>query len=291
MRNTFIKVAAFFFIVGLFGSCAKEEGEGGDGSIVGKVYKVVDDGDIVYNGTVFDSNSSDYEKLLTVLSDNNKVLSKIYGKKTFSSSDIDSLREINNQYTSVLNEMFRFQRDTIVGCDEDVYIIYGTHEYGCDDKVKTSYDGTYRFNYLNDGFYNIYSYNDNADGKDAIVYGVHVDGNQVYGGDFYINDGKNANLCGAVGYLEVFPDKGDGYIPGVEQRVYIREQNSLSQSDCRVNDNGLFVFSKLKPNTVYYVWTVNEPDKNAGLYPTYKIFMTGEAGTIVPAPILQAYVF
>ncbi len=288
MRNTFIKVAQFLLIAGLMFSCSKEEGEGGDGSIVGRVYKVVDDGDIVINGSVFENNSSDYEELMSILEDNNKVLSKIYSKRNLSQSDKDSLIDINAHYFRVLNRMFHFEKDTLVGCDEDVYIVYGNHEYGCDDKVTTSYNGTYSFNYLNEGDYKIFTYNDNVTGKDPIIYDVHVGSGQTYGGDFYINDGKNANLCGAIGYLEVYASKAYDYTPGVDQRVYVRAENSISTSDCRVDDNGLYVFSKLKPNTIYYVWTTTEPEKNAGLYPTMKTFMTGDAGTIVPAPILQA---
>ena len=77
-------------------------------------------------------------------------------------------------------------------------------------------------------------------------------------------------------------------MPGVDQRIYIRAENSLTSDDCRVNDNGFYVFPKLKPNTVYYVWSVTEPEKNEGLFSNVKKFMTGEAGTIVAGPILQS---
>lgn len=288
MRNTFVFLASLLLLSGFFCSCEKQEGEGGDGSIVGRVFKVVDDGDIYGDGSVLNGNSKLVTDLMNAITRNNAALNKIYGNRTLSASELDSLNEICRYYKIITSRMFHFGKDTIVGCDEDVFIIYGNHEYGFDDKVKTSYDGTYRFDYLNDGNYKIFAYNDNADGKNAVVYDVKVDGGEVYGGDFYINDGKNANLCGVVGYMETFSSKGIEYLPGVDQRVYIRDEKSLSTDDCRVNDNGFYVFSKLKPNTVYYVWSVTEPQKNEGVYANIKTFKTGEAGTIVPGPILQS---
>lgn len=287
MRNTLVILAGLSFLSGFFYSCEKEEGEGGDGSIVGKVYKIIDDGDIYCNSNI-DGDADVLKNLMNTISENNAVLNKMYGKKTLTSAQMDSLTSLRDHYTRVMNRMFHFGKDTILGCDEDVFIIYGDHEYGYDDKSKSSYDGTYRFDYLNDGNYKIFAYNDNVDGKSATVFDVKVDGGQVYGGDFYINDGKNANLCGVVGYMEAFASKGSEYLPGVDQRIYIRAENSLTSDDCRVNDNGFYVFPKLKPNTVYYVWSVTEPDKNEGLFPNVKQFMTGEAGTIVAGPILQS---
>ena len=288
MRNTFVILVSLLFFSGAFCSCEKKEGEGGDGSIVGRVFKVVNDGDICCDSPVFDGDSKMVADLMNAITRNNAALNKIYGNRILSASELDSLNGICSYYNVIMNRMFHFEKDTIVGCDEDVFIIYGNHEYGFDDKVKTSFDGTYRFDYLNDGNYKIFAYNDNADGKKAVVYDVKVDGDVVYGGDFYINDGKNANLCGVVGYMEVFPSRGVEYLPGVDQRVYIRAENSLSSDDCRVNDNGFYVFSKLKPNTIYYVWSITEPQKNEGIFTNMKKFKTGEAGTIVPGPILQS---
>ena len=44
MRNTFVILVSPLLLSGLFCSCEKKEGEGGDGAIVGRVFKVVDDG-------------------------------------------------------------------------------------------------------------------------------------------------------------------------------------------------------------------------------------------------------
>ncbi len=289
MKHTFIYFIGLSLLSVFFASCEKEEGEGGDGSIVGKVYKIIDEGNIYFDDAVFNGGSKAVEDLRSAIISNNKILQKIYFSKTApTGSALDSLYIRSNYYTSVVNKMLHFGKDTILGCDEDVFIIYGNHEYGFDDKVKTSFDGTYRFDYLNDGNYKIFAYNDNVDGKNAVVYDVKIDGDLVYGGDFYINDGKNANLCGVVGYMEAIASKGYEYMPGVDQRVYIREENSLSYDDCRVDDNGFYVFPKLKPNTEYCVWAITEPSKNEGLFSVVKKFKTGNAGVIVPGPYLQA---
>lgn len=47
---------------------------------------------------------------------------------------------------------------TYVGADEDVYIIYGDGNTYYNDKISTSYDGTFEFNYLQNGKYTIYVY-------------------------------------------------------------------------------------------------------------------------------------
>jgi len=47
---------------------------------------------------------------------------------------------------------------TFVGADEDVFIIYGKDNTTQNDKVTTSYDGTYRFDNLITGTYKIFAY-------------------------------------------------------------------------------------------------------------------------------------
>lgn len=60
--------------------------------------------------------------------------------------------------------------------DEDVYIIYGDDpSYG--DHVKTSFDGTYMFNYLRPGKYTIYVYSKDCSapsGKTAVTATVEI---------------------------------------------------------------------------------------------------------------------
>ncbi len=55
--------------------------------------------------------------------------------------------------------------------DEDVYLIYGGEDSFYDDDVKTSYDGTFEFNFLQKGTYKLFVYQDCnscASGKEAV---------------------------------------------------------------------------------------------------------------------------
>ena len=46
--------------------------------------------------------------------------------------------------------------------NQSVYLIYGTTDQFYDDDVKTSYDGSFVFNYLQKGTYTVFVYEDNA---------------------------------------------------------------------------------------------------------------------------------
>ena len=64
------------------------------------------------------------------------------------------------------------------GTDEDVFIIYGTGSTTHNDKVETSYDGTFRFDYLEVGTYQIFVYQENKTGpngdKDVLIFEVEI---------------------------------------------------------------------------------------------------------------------
>ena len=45
--------------------------------------------------------------------------------------------------------------------DEDVYLIYGSEGSFYDDDIKTSYDGSFEFNYLEEGDYQLFVYSEN----------------------------------------------------------------------------------------------------------------------------------
>lgn len=44
------------------------------------------------------------------------------------------------------------------GAKEDVYIVYGDEDVMYDDKIEASYDGSFKFSYLQPGTYTIFSY-------------------------------------------------------------------------------------------------------------------------------------
>ncbi len=61
--------------------------------------------------------------------------------------------------------------ETYPAADEDVFIIYGTEDNVYNDKIATSFDGTFSFSYLNPGTYTLYVYSkcDSCpDGNNAI---------------------------------------------------------------------------------------------------------------------------
>ena len=68
---------------------------------------------------------------------------------------------------------------TYFPAEEDVYIIYGgdSEDTYFDDDVKTSYDGSFEFNYLEKGTYRIFVYSDNNSvfgGEEALIYEVEI---------------------------------------------------------------------------------------------------------------------
>lgn len=56
-----------------------------------------------------------------------------------------------------------FSGDIIDGADVDVYIIYGGENTFYDDKITTSYDGSFEFRYLRKGDYKIFVYSKDVD--------------------------------------------------------------------------------------------------------------------------------
>ncbi|MGJ8661546.1 MAG: hypothetical protein ACSHXL_05885 [Bacteroidota bacterium] len=60
-----------------------------------------------------------------------------------------------------------FQNKTYDAMDHNVYIIYGEGKTTHDDKVETSYDGSFEFKYLEKGSYTIFTY-EKCYGSDCI---------------------------------------------------------------------------------------------------------------------------
>ena len=61
--------------------------------------------------------------------------------------------------------------------DEDVYLIYGDEASFYDDDVKTTYYGSFEFNYLQKGSYQVFVYQDCntcPSGKEAVIIDVEI---------------------------------------------------------------------------------------------------------------------
>jgi hypothetical protein len=63
------------------------------------------------------------------------------------------IRQYNSSFTRLEEQYY--------ATDEDVFIIYGDDTY-YGDKVSTSYDGTYHFEYLREGHYTVFAYSEDS---------------------------------------------------------------------------------------------------------------------------------
>lgn len=61
--------------------------------------------------------------------------------------------------------------DQYYAADQDVYIIYGENSDTYDDKFATSYDGSFEFKYLQQGYYKIFVYSqcDTCSGEIEVI--------------------------------------------------------------------------------------------------------------------------
>ena len=67
-----------------------------------------------------------------------------------------------------MDSKFKDTISTYYSGKEDVYIIYGEEEfYG--DKIETHHDGTYQFDYLQNGKYKIYCYSEDTSGSNQLL--------------------------------------------------------------------------------------------------------------------------
>lgn len=234
MKKYYLLLTKLICLGLIFFSCEKKEGEGGSGNIVGKVYKIIDDGAIESDSTLG----------------------------------------------------YYFVKDTVLACDEDVFIVYGDNEYGYDDKVSTNHNGTYKFNYLNDGKYTIYTFSDYGSGeKVAEVRNVEVvDEGSTIVEDIYIQDGKNVGYCGIIGSVIARYEEATRPLPGIGIRIYLKSSNGTTIEDTRANDKGEYAFAKLEPNTEYIIFAESENGKDEGFEASSIKVKTGNAGEIVFAP-------
>ncbi len=186
---------------------------------------------------------------------------------------------------------YSFVRDTLVASDVDVFLIYGGDKNSVyDDKTKTSHNGKFEFDYLREGDYVVYAYNDNETYK---MRSVHCDKKGTAEvAPMYLLEGKNSGKAGIVGKVEVrHAATSTTYVPGVAVRVYLRKVGQMSVSDTRADDSGSYYFSRLDPDSEYVVWIESEEKKNGNIVAESTTVKTGKAGEIVKADLLRALAF
>ena len=79
-------------------------------------------------------------------------------------------------------------QDEFYLADEDVFIIYGDEDNYHDDSYKTSFDGSFRFQYLRPGTYTVFVYSDCVScpsGTEEISQTVEITGNNQ---DIFLDD-------------------------------------------------------------------------------------------------------
>lgn len=68
------------------------------------------------------------------------------------------------------------------GAELDVYIVYGEGNTFYNDRIRTSYDGSFEFNYLEEGEYTIFVYEDNnsvPSGKSEVLVTAKIAGKKT----------------------------------------------------------------------------------------------------------------
>lgn len=184
---------------------------------------------------------------------------------------------------------YKFSLDTVPAVDKDVFIVYGGGSGAYDDKTSTNGFGIFKFDFLREGDYLVYAVGDSSDQKTAVFRNISIGSSGChYVDNVYVENGKNARCSGLVGMVKALYKDEDDYVPGVGLRVYIRDLNGGSQNDTRTDKDGVFRFSRLKPNSNYEVWAESEQIKNTAIKPVVVPVVTGAAGSVanfVSSPI------
>ena len=174
--------------------------------------------------------------------------------------------------------------DTVVASKTDVFIVYGDDNYFGDD-VETDDKGFYRFKYLTEGNYTLFSYSTLPSGERIPVStsASLSKGSTANAPTLYIHSGKaygTSIIKGKVWaqYYHNSTYNGEGW--AYEHRVYIRRlDDTFHFDDVRVGLDGIFAFQKIAPG-IYEVFTYTE---NAAeiLSPVVDTIAVDEAGQII----------
>ena len=186
----FSKLIVLLAIFAMFSSCKKEEGYGGNSTIVGKL----------------------------------------------------KVKSYNDDY-SILKEE-RYLANTYV------YVIFGNNlSYG--NRVKTSYDGSFEFKYLEPGDYTVYAYSDdttmNSSEPIAITKKASISKREAFDiGEIVVADNNPQKIGSITGKVKMNnTSTGDSYYEP-DEKVYIVYDNDINYKKyVRTNYNGEYQFLSL----------------------------------------------
>ena len=190
---------------------------------------------------------------------------------------------------------FRVQQASYPAADEDVFIIYGTGD-AVSDRVRTSYDGTFRFRFLNKGDYKLFVYSDDPQGthpagvipfeKTVTLASGHetVDAGEfvIYKG-LDVNDG-HATITGRVYQIDYA--KNFLYIIdttyAVETPVYLVYENDPTYSRrVRTLDDGTVAFPNLIMGNYKVIAYADDMSDNGAKVPkTRYVTVTSPDGSV-----------
>ncbi len=150
------------------------------------------------------------------------------------------------------DDNFSFRKDTFPAAKEDVFLIFGSgsEDYFGED-IETDNNGFYRFNFLRNGNYTVYSFSELANKQKIASYvKAKVDGKNSVADTIFINTGSAYGTSIVSGKVEaVYYHNGEyrDHGPGTGMRAYIRHKGENAYfDDVRVAD-GVFYFQKLMP--------------------------------------------
>lgn len=161
----------------------------------------------------------------------------------------------------------------IPAADEDVFIIYGNNS-SIGDRVKSSFDGSYQFDFLRDGKYKVYAYSDdtlgNLGAKSKVLKNVSLSGGDVTNVDtIFICKGLDVDKGNATitGKLWLINYKSNGFeIKDIalaqEVDVYLIYNDHKSfDLRTRTNYDGTYQFTNLiKGKYTVYAYSEQEDD-------------------------------
>ncbi len=174
-------------------------------------------------------------------------------------------------YAHYYNKTFTDLRYSEYDADRDVFILYGDDNVNGND-TKTSYDGSYEFNYLTKGKYKVYVYSTDKLTqlqsvvikeidltKDITLDDLIIDkedktyGKNVLRGKLHVTDYDNSFT-----FIE-------GAYYGMDEDVYLIKEGDSSYTDkVKTNYNGLYEFKGLRDGK-YEVYAYSDTSKLAVL--------------------------
>jgi hypothetical protein len=161
--------------------------------------------------------------------------------------------------TGVLTTNVYNNSDSLIGkypkANEDLFIIYGEGNTFYNDKISTSYDGSFKFDYLEKGKYTIYYYEDCAtcpEEEQVVLIPAEISKNKstLELGELNVKKISNKGTSSIEGSIFVKNYNSTGTFinegPGADIDVYIIYNDNLTYSDrIRSNNNGDFSFPNL----------------------------------------------